>query len=262
VAILTKGVDFTTGDQVSATNLDNLVDAATFAAGAVDNSTTQLSGGAIIVKDGGITMAKLASASNGQIPIGNGGGYTAATLTAGTNIAVTNASGSVTVGLTGTVAVANGGTGETSLSAFKTALGIGVPILNTAQLDRTDTTFTDIPGITTNLVSGTTYVVDAIIPWTTSGTATGFKLTGTATGSSVAGVSYMSQDNLTFKTSLANALPFTPTAPTSTATTSGYFHASVTIVCNGSGTLKWQFAGSASGTSSVLLGASMRVYSV
>ena len=61
MAILTKGVDFTTGDQVSATNLDNLVDAAAFASGAVDNSTTQLSSGSIIVKDGGITSAKHAS---------------------------------------------------------------------------------------------------------------------------------------------------------------------------------------------------------
>ena len=261
MAILSKGTTYATGDQVTASGLNALVDSATFASGAVDDSTTQLSSGAIIVKDGGVTMAKLATASNGQIPIGNGSGYTAATLTAGTNIAVTNASGSVTVGLTGTVAVANGGTGETSLSALKTALGVGAPILNSAQLDRTDNTFTDIPGLTTNLVSGTTYVVDAIIPWTTSGAATGFKLTGTATGSSVAGVSFLSQDNATFKTSLATALPFTPVAPVASATSYGYFHASVTIVCNGSGTLKWQFAGS-SGTSSVLLGASMRVFSV
>lgn len=63
MSVLQKGVDFTTGQQVSANDLDNLVDAATFATGAVDNATTQLSGGAIIVKDGGITAAKLASAS-------------------------------------------------------------------------------------------------------------------------------------------------------------------------------------------------------
>lgn len=40
-----------------------------------------------------------------------------ATLTAGTNIAVTNADASVTLGLTGTVALANGGTGQTSAQA-------------------------------------------------------------------------------------------------------------------------------------------------
>lgn len=61
MAILTKGQTFATGDQVTATKLNDLVDAATFASGAVDSSTTQLSGGAIIVKDSGITAAKLAS---------------------------------------------------------------------------------------------------------------------------------------------------------------------------------------------------------
>jgi hypothetical protein len=40
-----------------------LVDNATFVTGAVDNATTQLSGGAIIVKDGGITPAKLSTGS-------------------------------------------------------------------------------------------------------------------------------------------------------------------------------------------------------
>lgn len=59
MAILVKGVDFSTGQQVTAANLDNLVDLATFDTGAVDNASTQLSGGAIIVKDGGITSAKL-----------------------------------------------------------------------------------------------------------------------------------------------------------------------------------------------------------
>ena len=60
MAILSKGTDFTTGDQVTAAKLDALVDNATFASGAVDDSTTQLDGsGRIIVKDGGITPAKL-----------------------------------------------------------------------------------------------------------------------------------------------------------------------------------------------------------
>ena len=42
MAILSKGTDFTTGDQVTAAKLDALVDSATFAAGAVDDSTTAL----------------------------------------------------------------------------------------------------------------------------------------------------------------------------------------------------------------------------
>jgi hypothetical protein len=39
--------------------------------------------------------------SNGQIPIGNGTTYTAATLTAGTGVSITNGSGSVTIASTG-----------------------------------------------------------------------------------------------------------------------------------------------------------------
>lgn len=62
MAILSKGTTFAANDQVTATKLNNLVDAATFdSTGAVDNSTTQLSSGAIIVKDGGITPAKLST---------------------------------------------------------------------------------------------------------------------------------------------------------------------------------------------------------
>jgi hypothetical protein len=161
--------------------------------------------------------------------------------------------------------VSVGGTGQTSLAALKTALGFGAPISNTAQLDRTDNTYTDIPGLTTSLVSGTTYVVETIIPWSaTSGVTTGFKLTGTATGSSVAGVSFIGYSNGgssgTVLTKTIAAIPTTvPCAVTNQDT--GYLHSTVTVVCNGSGTLKWQFAGN-SGTSSVLLGATMKVYSV
>jgi hypothetical protein len=61
MSVIVKGTTFSTGNQVTATNLNALVDSATFASGAVDNVTTQLSGGAIIVKDGGITSSKLDS---------------------------------------------------------------------------------------------------------------------------------------------------------------------------------------------------------
>ena len=52
--------------------------------------------------------------------------WKAARLTAGTNIAVTNGDAAVTVGLTGTVAVANGGTGVT------TSTGTGSVVLSTS----------------------------------------------------------------------------------------------------------------------------------
>jgi len=59
--ILSKGYTFTSTEQVTSTKLGNLVDSATFASGAVDGSTTELSGGSIIVKNGGITPTKLST---------------------------------------------------------------------------------------------------------------------------------------------------------------------------------------------------------
>lgn len=63
MAILVTGNTFATNDQVTATKLNNIANAATFDTGAVDNSTTQISAGAIIVKDGGISSAKLADSA-------------------------------------------------------------------------------------------------------------------------------------------------------------------------------------------------------
>ena len=47
MAVISKGQTFAAGDQVTASKLNNLADNATFASGAVDNVSTQLSGGAI-----------------------------------------------------------------------------------------------------------------------------------------------------------------------------------------------------------------------
>ena len=77
MAILATGNTFATGDSVTATTLNNAVNNATFASGAVDSSTTQLSGGAIIVKDGGITASKL---STGGPTWTSGGALTATSI--------------------------------------------------------------------------------------------------------------------------------------------------------------------------------------
>jgi len=61
MAILVTGNTFSNGDQVTATKLNASVNSATFHADAVDGSTTQLSSGSIIVKDGGIVPAKLST---------------------------------------------------------------------------------------------------------------------------------------------------------------------------------------------------------
>lgn len=49
----------------------------------------------LAISQGGLNLT--ATPTNGQIPIGNGTGYTLSTITGGTGINITNASGSVTV---------------------------------------------------------------------------------------------------------------------------------------------------------------------
>jgi hypothetical protein len=63
MAIINKGKSFANGEQLTADKLNQVTDNATFASGAVDSVSTQLSGGAIIVKDGGVSTAKIADDS-------------------------------------------------------------------------------------------------------------------------------------------------------------------------------------------------------
>ena len=59
--------------------------------------------GTVAVANGGTGLT--ATPTNGQIDIGNGTGFTRSTLTAGSNITITNASGSITIAATGSTGV-------------------------------------------------------------------------------------------------------------------------------------------------------------
>ena len=76
MAILTKGNTYSSGQSVTATNLNALVDSATFKTGngeAVDGSTLQVhASGYLMVKDGGITSPKFAAGAVASA-IGTGG---------------------------------------------------------------------------------------------------------------------------------------------------------------------------------------------
>ena len=63
MAVISTGQTFSDGEQVTAAKLNTAVNSSTFDSGAVDNASTQLSGGAIIVKDTGITTAKIADSN-------------------------------------------------------------------------------------------------------------------------------------------------------------------------------------------------------
>ncbi len=74
MAILSKGKEFATGNQVTAADLNALVDNGTFAAGAVDNTTTALDGSSparLIVKNAGISSTQLATNSVTTVKIQN-----------------------------------------------------------------------------------------------------------------------------------------------------------------------------------------------
>lgn len=181
MAVLTKGVDFATNQQLSASDLDNLVDLATFASGAVDNVTTQLSGGAIIVKDAGITPAKL---STGH-PTWNTDGELSATSLENTPIGevtpssavvtTLEATGDVTFGaafeLTGDlVQVEEGGTGADTVADARAAFSFDtlktVTYASSVALDlddledlKTVALTGNISLTTTNRAAGRTYVL-------------------------------------------------------------------------------------------------------
>ena len=76
MAILSKGNTYSSGDSVTSTNLNALVDSATFVSGSnqtTDNSTLEVhSSGYLQIKDGGITNAKLAAGAVNASSIGSG----------------------------------------------------------------------------------------------------------------------------------------------------------------------------------------------
>ena len=67
MAVLTKGVNFADGDQVTSGNLDNLVDAAAFVAGSsgtTDDSSLEINvSGRVQIKDGGVSAGKIAASA-------------------------------------------------------------------------------------------------------------------------------------------------------------------------------------------------------
>ena len=71
----------------------------TFSGGPITGSGTLTAAGVLNVAHGGIGITT--TPPNGSLPIGNGSGYTNATLTAGAGIALTNSSGGITIAATG-----------------------------------------------------------------------------------------------------------------------------------------------------------------
>jgi hypothetical protein len=93
----------------------------TTSGGPVDTSGTITLAGTLTEANGGTGETIY---SPGQILVGNAaGGLSRATIASGTNITVTSGDGSVSVALSGTVAEANGGTGETTYTDGQLLIG-------------------------------------------------------------------------------------------------------------------------------------------
>jgi len=105
----------------------------TTSGGPITGSGTITLAGTLAVANGGTGITT--TPSNGQIPIGNGTGYTAGTITAGTGITVTNASGSITIASTSssTDLLENVQTisSNYTVTASKNALAVGPVTINT-----------------------------------------------------------------------------------------------------------------------------------
>ena len=180
MAILSKGTDFTTGDQVTAANLDALVDSATFASGAVDNTSTALDDSSpkkIIVKDGGISTSKLADSSSTTT------GVTFAKMqhVAANTVMVrdANSEGDISAkAVTDTQILIGNGTGftATALSGDATMTNAGVvDISNDVALGGNPTTTTQSSSDNSTKIATTAYVTTAV-----SGLSNFAKFTDTA----------------------------------------------------------------------------------
>ena len=182
MAVLTKGVTISTGDQVTAANLNNNVDNATFNTPA-DNTTLQVNGSGVLqVKDTGINLTTKVT---GTLPVANGGtGVTGSTGTGSVVLSnsptlVTPALGTpasgvatnitglpLTSGVTGTLPVANGGTGVTS------STGTGSTVLSNSPTLVTPALGTPASGVATNITGlPLTTGVTGTLPIANGGTA-------------------------------------------------------------------------------------------
>lgn len=172
MAILATGNSFSTGDQVTAATLNAAVNSATFASGAVDGTTTQISGTAIIVKDGGITSAKLDTNIQVAGTLGVTGAFTGTSTVSATGSFYVPNNGIFafgTIGATDTFIAGNDSTNAISATVAGTAIWsaatTGLSI--TGTLDSSGGAWFGTAALATSATTGHVYIQ------TCAGTPTG-----------------------------------------------------------------------------------------
>jgi hypothetical protein len=186
-------------------------------------SLTSAVTGTLPIGNGGTGITS--TPTNGQLMIGNGTGYTAATITAGSGVSVTNSAGGITIAATGgtgtvtsvsgsggttgltlaggpitgtgtltiagTLAVANGGTGATSAGAALTSLG-AYAATNPSGFTSNAGTVTSASVASANGFAGTVATATTTPAITITTSITGIvKGNGTAISAATAGTDYV-----------------------------------------------------------------------
>jgi len=137
--------------------------------------------GTLPIANGGTGLT--ATPSNGELDIGNGAGFTRTTLTAGSNVTITNGAGSITISATG------GGGGGGTVTSVATGTGLtGGPITTTGTISLANTAVT--PSSYGSATQVATFTVDAQGRLTAAGN-TNISIANT----SVSGLGTMSTQN-------------------------------------------------------------------
>ena len=213
--------------------------------------------GTLPVANGGTGVTT--TPGNGALLIGNGSGYTSATLTAGSNITITNTAGGITIASTGGggmvypgagIAVSTGSAWATSLSStaptFTTSVTSPSIVITSnsttttlqGSASATATTYTlpaSAPGTNGYVLSSTTGGVLSWISASGSGTVTSVNASGGTTGLTFSGGPVTTSGTLTLAGTLAVANGGTGVT-TSTGTGSVVLSNSPTLVTPALGT--------------------------
>ena len=243
------------GGSVTSVNADGSTTGLTLTGGPITTSGTFTLGGTLVVANGGTGQTTY---TNGQLLIGNSTGntLTKATLTAGSGVAITNGTGSITISATGsggtvtsvnadgsttgltltggpittsgtftlggTLAVANGGTGQTSYTNGQLLIG------NTTGNTLTKATLTAGSGVTITNGNGSITISAA----SSGGTVTSVNGSGGTTGLTLTGGPITTTGTLTLGGTLIVA-----NGGTGATTLTGYVKGSGTSALTASATI-------------------------